>query len=304
TETFDPVDAVERTTRNGYVGITSDAFLRVADSLRQLETVLWFSGSFGNITPPEESMLLSLLDRRIDCFVVADDPFVLRNEEDGATAFFARFGMQFQGVDVPVDADNGRRVLDGVANDPVSADLTLIDCQLPRLDHHRGGRYVPNVRFRTANTRSAACLVNKENDAPIAVRYEAPELRTLVLGINPARMIDEGRRTTFIDKGLEWLEGAAPVPTGVREFTEPPVRRIELIGPNPAAATTRIRVHDEGQADVALYTTAGVRVQTITRSTIVTGAEFDVDLSGLPSGSYIIVARVDGRIGHHRIVHQ
>ena len=303
TESFDPVEAVALTSRSGYVGLTSDAFLRVADSLRQIETVLWFSGSFGDITPPEESMLLSLLDRRIDCFVVADDPFVLRNEEDGATAFFARFGMQFQGVDVPADADNGRRVLDGVANDPVSADLTLIDCQLPRLDHHRGGRFVPNVRFRTANTKAAACLVNKENDAPIAVRYENSELRTLVLGINPARMLDQGRRTALIDKGLEWLEGAAPVPTGVRELADRSTQHIELIGPNPAAAVTRIRVNDQGDADVALFTAAGVRMRTVVQGTITSGTEFDVDLSGLPSGSYFIVARIDDRVGHQRIVH-
>jgi len=301
TESFDPVEAVARTTREGYVGLTSDAFLRVADSLKNLETVLWFSGSFGEITPPEESVMLALLDRDIDCMVIGDDPLVLRNEADNATAFFARYGLQFQGVDVPVDADNGRRVLSGVAGDPVSSDITLLDCQLPRLDHHRGGRYVPNVRFRTANTRASECIVNKDNNAPIAVRMEHNELRTIMLGINPARMLDEERRTLLLDKSLEWLEGAAPIPTGVSDGVGP-TALLELAGPNPLTSFTRVRVSQAGQADVALYTLGGHRIRTVHSGTVTEASVLDVDCSTLPSGTYMIVARIGDHLGHLRIV--
>ena len=173
--------------------------MRIADSLRQLETVLWFGGSFGEFTATDEAIIASLLDRSVDCFVVADDPFVLRNDEADALPFFARFGMQFQGVDVPTDSDNGRRVLSGIDGDPVTGSLGLLDCQLPRLDHHRGGRFVPNVRFRVANTRASECLINKDNNAPIGIRMEVGERRTLVVGMNPARMLDESRGTQVLD---------------------------------------------------------------------------------------------------------
>lgn len=301
TESFDPVEAVARTTREGYVGLTSDAFLRVADSLKNLETVLWFSGSFGEITPPEESIMLSLLDRDIDCFVIADDPFVLRNEEADATAFFARYGMQFQGVDVPVDSDNGRRVLTGVDGDDVSDGLGLVDCQLPRLDHHRGGRFVPNVRFRTANARARECLVNKDNNAPIAIRMEVGERRTIVMGINPARMLDEERRTRFLDKGLEWLEAAAPIPTSVQETSvETPL--LMLAGAHPSSTSTAVRMQMSGVADVALYTLSGRRVAQIHQGEVSEGMVLDVPLALHTPGTYMLIARAGDRIGHVRII--
>jgi peroxiredoxin len=303
TESFNIVDAVARTDRKGYIGVTSDAFLRVADSLSSLETVMWFSGSFGEISMADEAMLTSLVARDVDCFVVADDPFALRNEEPGSTQFFAAFGAQFQGVDVPSDQDNGRRLFEGVGDDPVTDGISMLDCQLPRLEHHRGGRYVPNVRFRTANSNARVMLRNRDNGAIGAVRLQSndAQLRTIILGINPTRILDETLRTTLLDKGLEWLEGAAPVLTSVHdEGKVDPI--LSLAGQNPFVQQTAVRITGADVADVALYGIGGQRMIDLGRGPLVDGSTVTIDGSSLPSGTYFVIARSSSGISHLKLV--
>lgn len=305
TESFDIAAAVGRTTRQGYVSITSDAFLRVADSLASLETVLWFSGSFGDVTVTDESMLTSLLARKVDCFLIADDPFALRSEEPGATQFFQRFGAQFQGVDVPGDQDNGRRLFEGVANDPITEDITLLDCQLPRLDHHRGGRYVPNIRLRLAATSAAVMLRNRDNNSMAAVRTQSlnAQLRTIILGINPARMLDEGQRTSFLDRSLEWLEGAAPVPTSVDDEVGT-TSMVRIAGENPFTRGTAVTTSASSDMHIGIYGVGGQHVADLYHGATSDGMTFTIEGASLTPGTYFVVARSASGISHVKIVKQ
>jgi len=305
TESFDITSAVGRTTRQGYVGITSDAFLRVADSLAALETVLWFSGSFGDLNVTDEAMLASLLARKVDCFLIADDPFALRSEEPGSTQFFQRFGAQFQGVDVPADNDNGRRIFEGVANDPVTDGINLLDCQLPRLDHHRGGRYVPNVRLRLAASNAAVMMRNRDNGSMAAVRTQSTDaqLRTIILGINPARMLDEGQRTSFLDKGLEWLEGAAPIPTSVEEDVTA-TSTLRLVGENPFSRGTAVMTSASADMHIGIYGVSGQHVADLHHGATSDGMAFSIDGTQLTPGTYFVVARSANGISHVKIIKQ
>jgi hypothetical protein len=114
-------------------------------------------------------------------------------------------------------------------------------------------------------------------------------------------MLDEERRSLLLDKSLEWLEGAAPIPTGVTDGVMP-TALLTLAGPNPLASSTRVRVSQVGQADVALYTLGGHRIRTVHSGTVTEASVLDVDCSTVPSGTYMIVARIGDHLGHLRIV--
>ena len=146
--------------------------------------------------------------------------------------------------------DTGQRLFNGIPGDSVSGGLTMIDCQLPRLDHFRGGQFVPNVLFRD-NGAGTPVLLRNETEEIGAVRYETGYRRSIIMGINAARFLDGFQRTQLLDQGLAWLE-AAPVeqePEDTTVSVQEDVRidqhlAIEIQG-NPATTSTTIVVHGE-----------------------------------------------------------
>jgi len=308
TEVFDPQDAVRATGRTAYVPVTGDLFDRIADSLSSLETVLWYSGSFGEITATDESILASLKARSIETFLIADDPLLLRSEEPAANTFFNLYGIRLGGAEVGAEAiDNGRRVYRGKTGDPISTGMVDIDCQLPRLDHHRGGKFVPSVRF-TVNSSTATSVLQRTDAAGIPmVRSELNYLRTAILGISPTRILMDEQRTALVDKTLTWLEGAKrEIPTDVLETRGQDASFALTSTANPFTDGTTVRLQSaDEQADVfvALYNLSGIRLATLHEGSLALGSTtWNIDGSTLSAATYFVIARTADRIVHITLV--
>ncbi|MBL0322061.1 MAG: T9SS type A sorting domain-containing protein [Ignavibacteria bacterium] len=307
--TYNIAEAISQTSRTGYVAFTSDVFNVVADSLHVLKTVLWNSGSFGEIDMVDNAITLSLLMRKIEVFLIADDPLLLRTDLPNSIGFFNAFGCSLRGAD-QVTNDVGQRVFQGVVGDPVTAGMVDIDLQLPRLDHHRGGDYVPNVVFRLSQPGSVAMMLRSNATIIGSVRYQHSTYRSIILGVNASRFLDGVQRTTILDKGLVWLEAAAepdtlpPDPTDVAEDVPSPMNQIAIVvGANPVVSTTSYRL--VGQPDaiaiLELYSLSGQRMATVYTGPLADGAG-TLDVSYLPSGSYFLVVRANDNVAHKTII--
>lgn len=314
TEEFSITNAVALTERRGYVALSTTVFNTVVDQLDSIETVLWFSGSFGDVNPTDEAVLVGLRENDVDVFLIADDALARRFEDDPSLTLLGSFGTRFFGVDVPNDEGDGRRVLDGTVGDPVTGGMNRIDCQLPRLNHHRGSNYVPNIALRTSSSGSASILRNRTTNNVIATRYMSTDTlsRSIVLGINPQRMLNDQERTMILDRGLAWLEAGAPVvvpedPTSVassetknqtglsiRAMTNPVQTSTEIIvdAQKPTSSPVTISVHSvSGQTMTTLYTGF------IEESLVI-----PMDVSAYAQGTYFVIARTGSGVAHYSLV--
>jgi len=304
-ETFRITEAVAQTDRTEYVSLRSDIFTRAADRLPELQVVLWNGGSAGEISVTDDAVLRSLIERDVEVFLIADDPLLLRADLPGTVEFFRSFGASVRGADL-TPATSGQRIFTGVAGDPVSGGLALVDCQLPRLDHHRGGDYIPNVLFRTT-TDGVAILARQNTDNIGAVRYERDYRRSVLLGINAARFLDGLQRTQILDQGLAWLEGAAvrePVDTTVSVREEPsatPEIAMRLLGTGGTATTVEL-VGTAADVHVAVYTVGGQQIADLYHGPLHGLMTLPVELKGAASGTLFIIARTATSITHRTLV--
>ncbi len=307
--TFDIVGAVAQTDRTEYVALTSDVFNVVANDLGHLKTILWNSGSFGELDLVDDAVLASIRKRGVEVFLIADDPLLLRTDLPGSTNFFAAFGCSMRGVD-QVQNDAGQRVFQGVVGDPVTAGMTDIDLQLPRLDHHRGDRYVPNVLFRLAQPGSIAMMVRSNATLIGAVRYQAAAYRSIILGVNASRFLDGTQRTQVLDKGLAWLEQAADPdtipddPTSVDDVQDENDALRISIGEHPVVSATTWRITNGSglPATLDLYSISGQHMATLAPSTSAPTLEGTFDAVHVPSGLYFLVARTAVNTTHRTII--
>jgi hypothetical protein len=303
--TFDIVDAVRQTTRRDYVALTSDIFTLVADDLPVLKTVLWNAGSFGELSDVDDAVVRSLLTRQIEVFLIGDDPLLIRTDLPGVTAFFRSFGAWLKGVDA-VENDNGQRVFRGVLGDPVTAGMADIDVQLPRLDHHRGDKYVPNIKFGVVVP--ARAMMVRSDTIIGAVRYEAPTYRSIMLGVNASRFLDGEQRTQILDRGLEWLEQFANPdtidnPTSVTDVVQLNRDMSINVGANPVVSGTawHVRSSQDVPVTVSLYTAAGQRVASLYDGPA-SAARGSLHVDHLPSGAYFLVVRSNDEVDHCKII--
>lgn len=306
--TFDIREAVALTSRMGYVTITSDVFVGVADKLRSLKTMLWNSGSFGEISAVDEAVLMSLLDRNVDVFLIADDPLALRLESPMSGAFFRSLGAAPLGAESD-DVLKGQRIFTGVIGDPVTAGMSLIDCQLPRLDHQRGGKYVPNFLLRPLSS-SKSMMIRKGDTASGAVRMEKQTLRCIVMGINASRFLDGVQRTQILDRGLAWLEEAQnpdTVQTSVDDSdlnADAPV--LSVFGSASSGMNWRVDragAYGAEHAVVEVYSVTGQKLMTVYDGRLAE-ASGSFDTSNLASGSYFVIARTVNRRMHSTFINR
>ena len=198
-------------------------------------------------------------------------------------------------------------MLRGVLADPVTAGMSQIDVQLPRLDHHRGGRYVPNVKFLIVTP--ARGMITRADTVVCAVRNETPTYRSIILGVNASRFLDGQQRTQILDKGLAWLEEFANAdtidnPTSVPTDAPATEQHLRLhVGANPVTTGTTWYVTSASDVvvDVMLYTAAGQRVQTLFEGPA-HQARGSMNVEHLPAGAYFLVTRSDDQVDHCTII--
>ncbi len=312
-ETFRISDALDQTERLDYARLRSDLFVRVADSLPKLQTVLWNGGSFGEISITDDAILMSLLTRKIEIFLIADDPLLLRTDLPNSLNFFNAFGASIRGADTDpaTSSANGQRLFAGIPGDSVSGGLALIDCQLPRLNHHRGGDFVPNVYFTERDGQGAATGIltrTVDGDTRIgAIRFEHPNYRSIVLGINASRFLGGEQRTTLLRQGLIWLEAASEpeivdTVTSVEETSD--VQPISLIArANPIMDVLAFDViGTAASADVGLYSVAGQRLASLYEGELNGTLDISHSVSTLAAGTYFVIVRTPTDVTHLTIV--
>jgi peroxiredoxin/DNA-binding beta-propeller fold protein YncE len=205
--TFNINDAVLQTSRKGYTMLPSDVFLEIAHELPFLKTLLWNSGTAGEISVVDDAVLRSCIERNVDVMLIADDPLLLRTDLAQSVQFFREFGVSMRGAQQEQD-DKGQRRYTGVLGDPVTSGMATVECALPRLAHHRGGQYMPSVLLRPVSG-GKAMLSQSGDSSVVGARYERGTFRSIILGINASRFLDGGQRTIILGKGLAWLEESA-----------------------------------------------------------------------------------------------
>ena len=286
----------------------ADLFLRIAHQLDSLETVVWNGGTMGELSRTDDAVLNSLMDREIDIMLIADDPLIMRTQLPLSSTFFGRFGVQLIGAEVR-DPDTGQRVFDGVDNDTITDGMTLVDCQLPRLDHDRGGRYAPNVLFRTNGDEASAILTRTGTGSVGSVRFEEGYRRSVILGINIARFQDGFQLTELLDKSVNWLENAPrevvdDTVTSVEEQRERIGVAMSLNGNPATTSTTVILEGDAGSVDVGLYTVGGQLLGSVYNGPVSGTMEIPVDVSSYARGTIFVIARTARGTIHSTFIKQ
>lgn len=294
TEAFDMVNAVKLTSRKGYSPMSSELYLQLFDSIPDIQTVLWYSGSFGLISEVEDLVMQSLGARGREIFLIADDPLILRTDLPFSPEFFNRFGARIVGADAP-QTDDGVRIFHGVPNDPISGAMSRIECQLPRLDHEHGTGFVPNIQLAINKPGSFPVLNRSDNTITSVIRYNTSAYRTVLCGVNPARFLDAEERTMFLDRSLQWLEEAEtklPDPTDVEPQPEQSTSAISIVstGANPFAENASVHITaTTPHATVMLYAITGQRIATLWNGAVEGSADLVIDGSALSNGSYYVV---------------
>lgn len=302
--TFDITEAVGQTTRTGYATIASELFLEIASELPYLKTVLWNAGTGGEISAVDDAVLRTCIARNVDVMMIGDDPFLLRTDMPQSVQFFREFGASMRGVQLP-ENDNGLRRYAGVLADPVTSGIGMIECELPRFDHHRGLKHMPSVLFNLAG--GSSMMRNADDSGHVGIRYQKGTYRSIILGINASRFLDGFQRTVILDKGLAWLEGAAdsdPIDT-TTSVDEPTMSSNESIRLSAYASgrTLHWSVVRESMANmtVELYASTGQKI-----TEIYAGAQPNptgtIELQHVSSGCYHIIVRSDELILHRPII--
>ena len=303
--TFDISEAVAQTKRTGYMSITSDLFVEIAAELPYLKTLLWYAGTVGELSAVDDAVLRSCIDRRIDVMLIGDDPFLLRTDLPQSVKFFREFGASMLGVQI-IANDNGQRRYAGVLGDPVTAGMSIIECELPRLNHQRGVKYQPSVAF--AASGGMPMMRNADDSGCVGLRYQRDTYRSIILGINASRFLDGGQRTIILDKGLAWLEGATdadPIDTTTTSVDNQV--DASTVGLTISAFTHGRTLHWSatnsglGNMTIELYASTGQRI-----AEIYAGSDLQpsgsMDLQHVSSGCYHIIARSHESLLHRAII--
>ncbi|MBM4179184.1 MAG: redoxin domain-containing protein [Ignavibacteria bacterium] len=303
--TFNIFESVLQTNRKGYTMLPSDVFVEAAQDLPYLKTLLWNAGTAGEISIVDDAVLRSCIDKKIDVMLIGDDPLLLRTDLPQSVQFFRALGASMRGVQI-IANDNGARRYAGVLADPVTAGMSTIECQVPRLNHHRGVQYQPSVLFNVAG--GSSMMRNAEDSGHVGVRFEKGTYRSIILGINASRFLDGGQRTIVLDKGLTWLEGASdadPIDTTTTsvEFDHYASSADLKISAYAHGRTIHWRADNSSPGDmtIELYASTGQKMLDIYSGgdRIPSGT---VDLQHVSAGCYHIIVRTAEHLAHQSII--
>ncbi len=302
--TFNIHDAVLQTSRKGYTMLPSDIFVEAAQELPYLKTILWNAGTAGEISTVDDAVLRSCMEKNIDVMLIGDDPLLLRTDMPQSVQFFRTFGVSMRGVE-QVPSDNGMRKYTGVLADPITAAITTAECQLPRLNHHRGGQYIPSVVFRAAG---GLPILRVDAETLVGARYQDKTFRSVILGINVSRFLDGGQRTIILDKGLLWLEEAAD-PDKIDTVTSvsddknaSPDAALELfVRASGRSIEWRAYQADAQYMSVAVYASTGQKIAEFYSGTD-TAPSGVSELSSVSTGCYHVIATSERAVVHRAII--
>ena len=302
--TFNIYDAVQQTSRKGYTMLPSDIFVEAAEELPYLKTILWNAGTAGEITIVDDAVLRSCMEKNIDVMLIGDDPLLLRTDMPQSVQFFRTFGVSMRGVE-QVQPDNGMRKYTGVLADPVTSAITTAECLLPRLNHNRGGQYIPSVVFRAVG---GLPILRVDAETLVGARYQDKTFRSIIIGLNASRFLDGGQRTIILDKGLLWLEAAADqdkidtvTSVSETEFTAPSSSLDLFVRASGRSIEWKAHQADAQYMSVAVYASTGQKIAEFYSGSD-TAPSGVAELSSISAGCYHVIAASEHSVVHRAII--
>lgn len=303
---YKPSEAILETGRTDYIPLTTREYLRAASDLKNLKTAMWYSGSFGYITPLKEALIGQMLTGGTNLMLVGDASLVQQYLNGNSNSFFAKFGTQVKSV----IEDNAQSVVNGVAGDSISGSINKVTITLQELEFRANvvGFTVMPMPALTLLTNGKSVLRRSSGTTSVAARFEASNYRSVLFGVNPIAIQDEDIRRTLLDRSLTWLEPQSPS-TGVddrsaaltalqmslRATTNPFAERLELLLSTESTS---------GTATVLLYNAAGNEVAKLYSGDFSGERTISFDAAGLAAGMYYAVARVAGNAVYVPVVRQ
>jgi peroxiredoxin/DNA-binding beta-propeller fold protein YncE len=304
--TFSINDAVQQTSRMGYAMLPSDVFIEIAHELPYLKTILWNSGTAGELSVVDDAVLRSCIDRNIDVMLIGDDPLLLRTDLEQSVQFFREFGVSMRGAQQEPE-DKGQRMYTGVLGDPVTSGMGAVECALPRLTHHRGGQYMPSVLLRPVSG-GKSMLRQSGDTSVVGARYERGTYRSIILGINASRFLDGGQRTIILGKGLAWLEEASdndPIDTTTSVDTETQRQLSSDIGIDVRTSGRTVVWNAQNMRgeymSVDVYASTGQKIAELYNgSDLYPSGEYM--LQNVSTGCYHVIVRTTTAVHHQAII--
>lgn len=301
---YKPSEAILETGRTDYIPLTTREYLRAASELKNLKTAMWYSGSFGYITPLKEALIGQMLTGGTNLMLVGDASLVQQYLNGNSNSFFAKFGTQIKGV----VEDNVQSVVNGVAGDSISGSINNVTITLQELEFRANvvGFTVMPMPALTLLTNGKSVLRRSSGTTSVAARFEASNYRSVLFGVNPIAIQDEDIRRTLLDRSLTWLEPQSPS-TGVDDRSAALPQIALRATANPFAERLELLLSAEsasGTATVLLYNAAGNEVAKLYAGDFSGERTISFDAAGLAAGMYYAVARVAGNAVYVPVVRQ
>jgi hypothetical protein len=204
-----------------------------------------------------------------------------------------------------VQPDNGMRKYTGVLADPVTSAITTAECQLPRLNHNRGGQYIPSVVFRAVG---GLPILRVDAETLVGARYQDKTFRSIIIGLNASRFLDGGQRTIILDKGLLWLEAAADqdkidtvTSVSETEFTAPSSSLDLFVRASGRSIEWKAHQADAQYMSVAVYASTGQKIAEFYSGSD-TAPSGVAELSSISAGCYHVIAASEHSVVHRAII--
>jgi len=309
-ETFEVQQQLKEIGKENYVEISSSLFMQNFKSFYNLKTVVWNSGTFGDINAIEQATFNDLISANVDVMLIADDPISTTHIDEENSTFLSSFGAEFSVLDTVIK-DNRQRTYTIDQNSEVFTfdAINEFEINLFELAHIKarefrdmGGsiimfphEFIPTPLFTATQPWSKPLMKEKQSSLATAIMGERSNLRTILFGSNFHSFVDETLRNEILRQCIVWLEGGAP-PTSVQEVTTQPA--IVSLLQNPMPDNTFIRISPQlelSSVRVRLFNSTGALVANIGEFQRVSSEEMiPFSSRNLTNGVYYIVTEWNG----------
>ena len=309
-ETFEVQQQLKEIGKENYIEISSSLFAQNFKSFLNLKTVVWNSGTFGDINAVEKAAINDLIAAKVDVMLIADDPINTMHLDEGNSSFLSAFGAEFTVLDTAVKDDTKRIYTIDHNSEVFTFDaINEFEVNLFKLSHIKarefrdmGGsiimfphEFIPTPLFTATQPWSKPLMKEKQSSLATAIMGERSNLRTILFGSNFHSFVDETLRNEILRQCIVWLEGGAP-PTSVQEVSTQPA--VVSLLQNPMPDNTFIRISPQKELSsvrVRLYNSTGALVANIAEfQQVSTEQIIPFSSRNLSNGVYYIVTEWNG----------
>lgn len=310
-ETFEVQQQLREIGKENYIEISSSLFTQNFKNFQNLKTVVWNSGTFGDVNAIEKATINDLVAAKVDVMLIADDPILTMHYDEKNSSFLGTFGASFADFDTTT-VNDGNRIY---TFEPDSEVLTFgaiseFEVSLFPLFHNKANAflevspgvvvrsnrgYIPTPFFASTTAWAKPLMKEKLTRLPTSIYGEQTNLRTILFGTNLQSFVNEGLRNEILSKCIIWLEGGS-APTSVQEVSFQ--SNIVSLLQNPMPDNTSIRITPQKElasVKIRLYNSTGALVATIGEYQHINSEQMiPFSSRNLANGVYYIVTEWNG----------